>query len=69
MPDPPNTPLSLSDKTPKQQRLDRTKAILRSHPNLTRSEIVGVIAQELQVDRATAYSYLRELKELLYKGA
>lgn len=66
MPDPPNPePLSLSSKTPKQQRLDRAKAILQSRPNLTRSEVVALIAQELQIDRSTVYAYLRELKQNL----
>ena len=60
MPDP---PLSLSGNSPKQQRLSRARAIIRSQPNLTKRDIVRLIAQELSVDRATAYAYIREIKQ------
>lgn len=67
MPDPPNPePLSLSNKTPKQQRLDRAKTILQSWPNLTRSEVVKLIVQELRIDRSTAYAYLRDIARSLH---
>ena len=60
--------LALSNKSPKQQRLHRAKAILQSQPNLTTNETVNLIAQELGLDRATVYAYIREIKKALSNG-
>lgn len=60
-----NVFLALSDLSAKEQRLQRALTLLRSHPTLDRHGIATLIAKELNVDRTTAYAYLRELRQSL----
>lgn len=56
-------PLSLTNLSSKKQRLYQTILLLQSHSRFNRNEMANLLAKELNIDKATAYSYLRELKE------
>jgi hypothetical protein len=55
-------PLALSSKSLKQQRLERASTLLHQHPDRSKAQMVKLIAEELGLDRATVYAYIRQIK-------